>query len=303
MSGQPRAGKRTRLLPILIGLGIVLVAGVWLWLSSTRSARPAGPSTASLVTTGYFFYLGRYIPPPYRVTVEGYRVLVNGEFPAVTMVEPPKPLPIPEDPGDFAWTPDKLKMPLGDVGLERHAGKKAVYWAFKHGPARAWEMVIEYIKAQPGVKEVRVMDENSVYVVGTSGGGFGYGVSPTGLKGWEESLKRSYASSEAEARRIHEKAVAERKQRLENLRAQYEGRFREGTALFVITPNGGVELLVGAHQARAFLAQLAAILKSGEPDGEKRKALMKLLDEGSLVDQLLANQGGPWPALGPEPPR
>lgn len=57
---------------------------------------------------------------------------------------------------------------------------------------------------------------------------------------------------------------------------------------------------LGGQRARAFLAEIRAVLVSGKGGREKREALRKWLADPDLVEQLMANQKAPWPSLRPE---
>jgi len=199
------------------------------------------------------------------------------------------------------WTPEKLKMRLPKTGFLEHTSKKLAYWTAKHDPQMASRMLIDYYRAQPAVREVTIESEDEFTVWDSLGYGVRVHHSSAHMGGDGGVLHKRYASSEEEADRLHAAEVAALNKRLESELARHARSLREGAALFVMSPRGGSELRVGGGQARAFLVKLGAVLKSGKGDAERREELMKLLRDPTLVEQLLANQGGPWPALEQKP--
>ena len=257
---------------------------------------------AEAIQNGFFFSEGQHVPPPYRVTVVDNQVRVNGTHTVYQAPRPKRPLVGgPKDPGEFEWTEAKRKQRLAASGFAEHASKKLEYWTVAHGFPKAWQMFVEYYKAQPTVKEIRVEGEASLGVLDIFGDAYG-----TGWKGgrgsFQAAIKRKYAASEQEAVRRYEQAAAAANAALEGERERYEHRLAAGRAIFSLSANGGAVVTMGSRSTATALPAIGDILRSKATKREKLDALRRFHPDPRFGAQLVARHDGHWPVGGPAEP-
>jgi len=144
-------------IPIAVAAMGLAVLAVVLWCA-TRSSNQASETEEQppLVTeNGLFLNGGKYIPPPYKITVDREGLYINGICVRKGPTMPKKLILIPEtDPGPFQWTPELRAKDVVESGFIRNVYDRYLYWEKQYGPAEAFDRVEKYLKQQPQVVKV-----------------------------------------------------------------------------------------------------------------------------------------------------
>jgi len=257
---------------------------------------PAPAEERESIETGHYFHMGRYVPPPYKVTIVDFKVLINGEYVIDSYGKPKRPkVGVPEDPGEFEWTEAKLKQRFSATGFVEHAGAKFRYWVFKHGYGRAMEMKIQYYRNQSTVKSVEAYKDGSMRIRGIHGCVFGVNSGTEGS--FLEAMKERYAPTEAEAERYHKQAIARAMASLEVSRRCEEGILKIGAVVFNLSPDGGVTSSFAPGSAHVRLQRIGRILRSARSQEEKIEAIMAIEPNKEFAALIVENWGGVWPEV------
>jgi len=143
-----------RFLPVRLILPLALAHSVWPFLAGCCPGAEAAKPMGDAIVSGYFFNAGRYVPPPYRVTIDDQGIMINGVS-VEPAPRPPKGIPIPkEDPGPFQWNPERLARGMHESGFVIHAMSRFRYWESQYGFAEACKRFIPYLREQPLVSRV-----------------------------------------------------------------------------------------------------------------------------------------------------
>jgi hypothetical protein len=262
--------------------------------------QPADAEEPAGIETGYYFHMGRYVPPPYKLTIADYKVLINGKYVVSNWGEPRRPkVGVPEDPGEFEWTEAKLKQHIGLTGFLEHASARRRCWILEHGYAQAREKNIQYYRAQPTVKDVEVTGKTSMRIIGVHGERFivSWGRGPGSFHEW---MKKHYAPTEAEAELRHKEVISEAMVNLEMSREGCERSLKRGSAIFNFSPEGGATFTVARTRAEMRVQQIGRILRSAKSKEEKIEALKDIHPDERFGMPIVENWGGVWPEVAVE---
>lgn len=146
--------SRVTRLPVCLAFWLfALICGLG---AAMESAEPEGGKAGEAgkpkgLTTGFFFWEGKYVPQPYVVVRKGLELFINGI--SVRKYPGPKPvLPAAEDPGP---DPPPGTSPW-DRPLDPYWPGKWRYLAANYPIAEARTRMMEVYRKSPGVTEVRM---------------------------------------------------------------------------------------------------------------------------------------------------
>jgi hypothetical protein len=209
-----------------------------------------------IVKEEYFIAMGKYIPPPYNVTMEDNVVYINGiKIRSFKLPRPESPIVIPVD-----------QKSLKENYFMRLVWEKYAAWEEEHGEAKARQLLSDWLANHHVVKEFK-FDEKGVTIFDQLGD-----KEYLRLKG----LERRIIPSERELTI-----------RATKFQASLKDLFNQGGAFFISAK--GTTVAVPAKLAPQWLLQTNDILLKNIPDQEKKNLLIKQYRSKDIAEELLAN--------------
>jgi len=250
--------RRKVLLTVLLSFVLGGVCGWFLpRLAPKPPSEPPPEPGPPVINSGFFFYRGAYLSPPYYVTLDEDGVKINGICVRRAWRPPPPGRPIPKvDPGPFKWTPELEKKGMSASGFNRHAIQRFRYWKKHHGYREACRRFEEYLKQQPLVArtEVRQRGVFTILYWTKDGEQDGFGFSPLKPLPNKERLEQNRASLRHDVQ-------------------SFSARLRRGGAVFLGGPGFG-DVFVPAGRARLEVRRIREILISDQAADWKAKQLV-----------------------------
>ena len=199
--------RRKVLLAVLLSFVLGGVCGWFLPRLAPKppSEPPPKPSSEPPpIDSGFFFYRGAYVSPPYRVRLDEDGVKINGiciDPRSNVSLRRPRP---DKDPGPFKWTPELEAKGPSKSGFFDNAIERFYFWEKLYGFDEACNRYEQYMKQQPVFSKVErvAYGHFGIRYWTKDGQENGMSISPPPLKGSrpravveEETLKSSMESN------------------------------------------------------------------------------------------------------------
>lgn len=240
---------------------------------------PSAGAEPPAIAGGWVLIEGRYVPPPYRVTLDGTRLRLNGHL--VSTFELPGEAP--PGPAELASLYDPATLDLRDSLVVPLAAAQLEAWRAEVGQEEAVARLEAWLRQQPVVARLEI--EGDMAIVYDRNG------DREGIWLGDESLpRRTQAALDVEA--------AARRDELQDWLQQGGGFLLFGD---------GTQTYVPPAMADAWLQRTQAVLTSDRPAAEKRDLLRDQYPAPAMLADLLANYEAvpgvpqtmpPWPVGG-----
>jgi hypothetical protein len=266
----------------------------------SAKAKPVTKRTAEekIISTGFLFVDGKYIDIPYRVTIDGDFVKVNGV--PVDRKRRSRPMSMPvdaDDPGVPGWITENTtlgELVTAEDGSARGLVYKKWYYLVRtHPPKKAVTELVKYVEALPCISKVKLgtRGENEYYadllVTSKKGKLLVMMFSSPPRKAKTGRIKGVAPTTQAKASSSTEPLPKEDLDRLHRSKRQIVRLLNANNAVLIYGPRGPTNSFGQELVARRF-SLIIETMRSGKSREEKKRILIAM-GIHPATDEFMAN--------------